>query len=51
MTDIFLLIEVALDEPLHIRQATGAGIAAEDLEIDRRKMVVWIGIKLPLKLG
>jgi hypothetical protein len=50
MPDVFLLIEVALHEPLHIRQAIRAGIAAEDLQIDGWKMMVGIGIKLPLKL-
>ena len=50
MPDVFLLIEVALHEPLHIRHAIRARIAAEDLQIDGWKMMVGIGIKLPLKL-
>ena len=44
------LIEVALHEPLHIRDACGARLSAEDLQINRRKMMVGIGIELSLKL-
>ena len=50
MADVFLLIEVTLDEALHVSDAIGAGISAEDLQIDGREMMVGIGIELPLKL-
>jgi len=45
MLYIALLIEVALHEPLHAGHARR--IAAKDLQIDRRKMVVGIRLKLP----
>jgi hypothetical protein len=43
------LREVALHETLHRRHAARCRVAVEDLQIDARKMMVWIGIELSLK--
>ena len=51
MRDVLLLVVITLHKPLHIRHAIRARIATKDLQIDGRKMMVGIGIKLPLKLG
>ena len=45
------LREVAVHEPLHRRDPIGRRVAVEDLEINSRKMMVGIGIELPLILG
>ena len=49
MVHVASLIEIALHEPLHIRDTGRARVPAKDLQIDCRKMVVRIGIELSLK--
>src|SRR6202035_6064541 len=51
VSDVLLLMEVALHESLHVGRATGRWVAAKDLQIDRRKMMVRIRLQLCLKLG
>src|SRR4029077_13555930 len=44
------LIEIAFHEALHVRHAGRTRVATKDLQIDRWKMMVGIGIELTLKL-
>src|SRR6266704_6124602 len=50
MANVTTLIEVAFYKPLHVRDANSARVAVKDLQIDRWKMMVRIGIELSLKL-
>jgi len=47
---VSLLIEITLHEALHVGYTTGAGISAEDLQIDRGKVMVGIRIELALEI-
>jgi hypothetical protein len=51
MPDVALLVEIAFNKSLHVGLSAGTSIAAEDLYIDRRKVMVGIGIKLALEIG
>jgi len=48
MADVPLLVEVALHKPLHVGHAPQALVTAEDVDVDRRAVV--IGIELSLEL-
>lgn len=47
---VLLLLEIVLHEALHAGDARVAMVAVEDLLVHSREGVVWIGIKLALKL-
>ena len=49
MLHVPLLVEIALHKSLHVSDASRAGVPAKDLQIHSGKMMVGIGIKLPLK--
>ena len=49
--DVHPLAEVALDEALHIRGPIRTLIAAEDLHVNRGKVVIGIGVKLALEFS
>src|SRR5581483_9131370 len=51
MPDVFLLMKIAGYEPLHICSSSRSCRPTKNLHIDCRKMMVGIGIELPLKLG
>ena len=50
MRHISALAEVALHKALHVRCSTRAGVAAKDLQIDGREVVVGVGVKLSLEV-
>ena len=49
--EVLPLLEVALDEALHVGDARGALIATEDLQVNGREVMIGVGIELALKLG
>lgn len=44
------MIEIAGHESLHVDNAVLALLASEDLQIDRREVMIWIRIELTLEL-
>src|SRR5581483_6595609 len=46
-----LLIEIALNEALHVGGSIRARVAAENLQVHGGKMVIGIGIELALKIS
>jgi hypothetical protein len=50
MAHVATLIEVAFHKPLHVRDTSRVRVSIKNLQIDRWKMMVGIGIELSLKL-